>query len=261
MKRIFVTLLSIIGVIAVVAWQEIPPPVEGYWGSRAFRCMCGHKNLLHFENGQETYYGSVHNDIPIKLGAYTWDAERSYVVTDKNPDVKFYPGWLRFRSEDATGSVTTGYRELRPWYIRDVLSFFAAPTPEDKARRHVPWDSDKVVGTPLKILMLGEFVLEGMHTFPDTFDLEDAIIAAGGVTERARERLVTSGGGVYEINLNPSRDGLTFTPFNDSPALPPLREVRDIYIWEDKSGHFPSDWKSWSREEAVRRKQVDKAVR
>ncbi|MEC5127964.1 hypothetical protein VSU19_14455 [Verrucomicrobiales bacterium BCK34] len=259
-KNLVLVVISVAALVLAVTAFVVHPPIEGYWRSSDFNCMCGHKNLLHFDDGRATFYHTGHEDIPIKLGTYSWDSTQSYVVTTKYPEVKFYPGWIQYRSEDLKGTTGIGYRELRPWSINEVRSFFAPPTPYDKERRHVSWDSDKVIGRPLKVLMLGEFVLEGEHTFPESFDIEDAVIAAGGFTDLAKNRLgiVGNSDSFYEIDMNSSQNGLTFKPIEGSSPLPSLKDVMRIYIWEDSSSQPPAKWKEWSRTESERRKTPTK---
>jgi len=125
-KRILLTVGAVFAIV-LVCLLVVPPPVEGYWRSKSFDCMCGHKNLLSFHDGETMFFSTVHEEQALDLGSYKWDKDQNYVISAKRKAIIFTPGWIRFKAVVTdTGEVQTGYRELRPWFIRDVLSHFGA---------------------------------------------------------------------------------------------------------------------------------------
>jgi len=122
-----VALLGLALVILPLLFSIMSPPIDGYWRSSRFDCMCGHENLLRFSNGQATYFRTVHQSAPVDLGSLTWDEDRTHATPSNRPNLIFRPGWIRFTCVDIDANETfSGFRELRPWVIRRVLSHFGA---------------------------------------------------------------------------------------------------------------------------------------
>ena len=126
LKRILVAIAcATIGVPA--ALLIIPAPLAGYWHTPVSDCLCDSKNLLAFQDGVAYVWASGHGEVRVDSGRY----ERGLYWLNwhtKKGVVEVRPGWLLMRirmpkeKDGGGGWAFWGYRELRPSYIKEVLS-------------------------------------------------------------------------------------------------------------------------------------------
>lgn len=109
----------------------------------------------------------------------------------------------------------------------------------------------------IRVVVAGQVMNPGQHRVVAKASIVEAIITAGGCTQRAGRlvqiRRAGNKFGSYKIQYDPKEEIIVYHPLEKSPKITYLKEG-DIVILREGGGILQDDWNSWTRDQAELRR-------